>query len=126
MCLPCLCFQGKLASEQHIRELCGSMIDGEDFGDQKGCKGAVSFNSFLTKTCLQMSCSSVLPLSDQIAKLASNLRRPLSPGQVGRPGIAGPPGKPGETGSIGHPGSRGPPGYRGLPGDLGDPGPRGK
>lgn len=32
------CFQGKLASEQHIRELCGSMIDGEDFGDQKGCR----------------------------------------------------------------------------------------
>lgn len=25
MCL----FQGKLASEQHIRELCGSMIDGK-------------------------------------------------------------------------------------------------
>ncbi len=24
-----LVFQGKLASEQHIRELCGSMIDGE-------------------------------------------------------------------------------------------------
>lgn len=24
-----LLFQGKLASEQHIRELCGSMIDGE-------------------------------------------------------------------------------------------------
>jgi hypothetical protein len=23
-------FQGKLTSEQHIRELCGSMIDGED------------------------------------------------------------------------------------------------
>ncbi|PWA31788.1 hypothetical protein CCH79_00006615 [Gambusia affinis] len=50
---------GKLASEQHIRELCGSMID------------------------------------DQIAQLAANLRRPLAPGTVGRPGPAGPPGKQG-------------------------------
>lgn len=65
------------------------------------------------------------PISDQIAQLAANLRRPLAPGAVGRPGPAGPPGKPGESGSLGHPGARGPPGYRGLPGDLGDPGPRG-
>lgn len=63
---------------------------------------------------------------DQIAQLAANLRRPLAPGVVGRPGPAGTPGKPGVAGSIGHPGARGPPGYRGLPGDLGDPGPRGK
>ena len=65
-------------------------------------------------------------LSDQIAQLAANLRRPLAPGVVGRPGPAGPPGQTGEAGSIGHPGSRGQPGYRGLPGDLGDPGPRGE
>lgn len=64
--------------------------------------------------------------SDQIAQLAANLRRPLAPGMVGRPGPAGSPGKPGVAGSIGHPGARGPPGYRGLPGELGDPGPRGK
>lgn len=63
--------------------------------------------------------------TDQIAQLAANLRRPLAPGMVGRPGPAGPPGRPGVSGSIGHPGSRGPPGYRGLPGELGDPGPRG-
>lgn len=62
---------------------------------------------------------------DQIAQLAANLRRPLTPGMVGRPGPAGPPGRAGVVGSIGHPGSRGPPGYRGLPGELGDPGPRG-
>lgn len=65
-------------------------------------------------------------LSGQIAELAARLRRPLSPGAVGRPGPAGPPGQQGEPGSMGLPGSRGPPGYRGLPGDLGDPGPRGK
>lgn len=64
--------------------------------------------------------------TDQIAQLAANLRRPLAPGMVGRPGPAGPPGKSGVVGSIGHPGTRGPPGYRGLPGELGDPGPRGK
>lgn len=63
--------------------------------------------------------------TDQIAQLAANLRRPLAPGMVGRPGPAGLPGRPGGGGSIGHPGSRGPPGYRGLPGELGDPGPRG-
>lgn len=66
-----------------------------------------------------------LSLTDQIAQLAANLRRPLAPGMVGRPGPAGAAGKPGVAGSIGHPGARGPPGYRGLPGDLGDPGPRG-
>lgn len=65
------------------------------------------------------------PHADQIAQLAANLRRPLSPGMVGRPGRPGAPGKSGVAGSIGHPGSRGPPGYRGLPGELGDPGPRG-
>lgn len=65
-------------------------------------------------------------VSDQIAKLAAHLRRPLSPGAVGRPGLAGPPGKRGEAGVMGLPGARGPPGYRGLPGDLGDPGPRGE
>lgn len=63
--------------------------------------------------------------TDQIAQLAANLRRPLAPGMVGRPGPAGPSGKPGVAGSIGHPGTRGPPGYSGLPGELGDPGPRG-
>lgn len=62
---------------------------------------------------------------DQIAQLAANLRRPLAPGMVGRPGLPGPPGNQGVAGSIGHPGARGPPGYRGLPGELGDPGPRG-
>lgn len=63
--------------------------------------------------------------TDQIAQLAANLRRPLAPGMVGRPGPAGPVGEPGDAGSIGHPGSRGPPGYRGLPGELGNPGTRG-
>lgn len=67
----------------------------------------------------------VLRHPDQIAQLAANLRRPLAPGTVGRPGPAGPPGKQGVAGSVGHPGTRGPPGYRGLPGELGDPGPRG-
>lgn len=66
------------------------------------------------------------PFSDQIAQLAANLRKPLSPGMTGRPGPAGPPGPPGATGSVGHPGARGPPGYRGPTGELGDPGPRGK
>lgn len=65
-------------------------------------------------------------ISDQIAQLAAHLRRPLSPGAVGRPGPAGPPGTQGEPGAMGLPGVRGPPGYRGLPGDLGDPGPRGE
>lgn len=64
--------------------------------------------------------------SDQIAQLAANLRKPLSPGMTGRPGPAGPPGPPGATGSVGHPGARGPPGYRGPTGELGDPGPRGE
>ncbi|KAL8179632.1 UNVERIFIED_CONTAM: hypothetical protein K2H54_070091 [Gekko kuhli] len=82
--------QGKEASEQHIRELCGGMI------------------------------------SEQIAQLAANLRKPLAPGLTGRPGPVGPPGPPGKIGSVGHPGARGPPGYRGPPGDLGDPGPRGE
>ncbi len=68
----------------------------------------------------------VSAILDQIAQLAANLRRPLAPGDVGRPGSPGPPGKQGEVGSIGHPGPLGPPGYRGLPGDLGDPGPRGE
>lgn len=66
-----------------------------------------------------------LSCTDQIAQLAANLRRPLAPGMVGRPGPAGPQGIPGVAGSIGHPGARGPPGYRGLPGELGDPGSRG-
>lgn len=63
---------------------------------------------------------------EQIAQLATHLRKPLAPGSIGRPGPAGPPGPPGPPGSIGHPGARGPPGYRGPTGELGDPGPRGK
>ncbi|KAJ7332135.1 hypothetical protein JRQ81_014315 [Phrynocephalus forsythii] len=64
-------------------------------------------------------------ISDHIAQLAANLRKPLAPGLTGRPGPPGPPGPPGASGSIGHPGARGPPGYRGPTGYLGDPGPRG-
>lgn len=96
------------------------MIDGEESSSAFDCfsvlKRRWKFN--LLVVCF------FIP-SDQIAQLAANLRRPLSPGMVGRPGPAGRAGKPGVAGSIGHPGSRGPPGYRGLPGELGDPGTRG-
>ena len=114
--------QGKLASEQQIRELCGSMIDGEN------SQLAFVHNSFLHRIKAGNSSPGVFFFyhTDQIAQLAANLRRPLAPGMVGRPGPAGPSGTPGVSGSTGHPGTRGPPGYRGLPGELGDPGTRGR
>lgn len=74
----------------------------------------------------QISLSALFFISEQIAQLAANLRKPLAPGLTGRPGPVGPPGPPGSAGSVGHPGARGPPGYRGPTGDLGDPGPRGE
>ncbi|TRY82523.1 hypothetical protein DNTS_005837 [Danionella cerebrum] len=67
-------------------------------------------------------------MQEQLAQLASSLRRPES-GAVGLPGKPGPPGPPGATGDSGfpgHAGARGLPGLKGPMGAMGVKGPKGE